>query len=537
VRRRALLAGLTAGLAGLAGCQGLGGSGGRDDPYEVPPRETSTVAGIDPATDAEAPESLSRVVSAQVGPDRKFAVAGPPLSNNPWPGRYTVGFTAGPRPSGPATVRIQFTSTADRPREYEFGPSPPFSNYWSVRTGSDGSPRGLLLVPIDDRPFPYGDLVPEQPSYGRWEANESLGKPDGTPEERTIELDPGQSISGEYALLIDPEADWSTSRATYAFEGADWTVASLAVSTWDPGLQRRFGSRFEGRSVPDLPYSAPIRWFHRLEDDDPPVYLDPTRERVESIPAVLSPTVENYTLDVVEVGRRTLFKLRDGTWYPIGPLPVERGRPRSLAPGGSLRGELDVNDEARSETARSPTTFLGLGGGLYAVAAPAYGVSSGPPRDEPVVLEPRSVSSGDPQESTRGDPAILAALIEFDRYEAYVTPLDSAELVSQEGGTATVRLGTQGDGDPDGDGSAVLTVDRSSDADPALKLIPEQVLQLSALRTALANFVRDIETVRVLADEWTVRRPIEAFGDGYRIRFDFEGTTYVARWRRRTGDE
>jgi hypothetical protein len=536
VRRRALLAGLTGGLAGIAGCQGLGGSDSRDDTYEVPTRETSTVPGIDPSVDSDAPGSLSRAVSARVGPDRNFAIATPPLSDNPGPGRYVVGFTGGPGPSTPAKVWIEFTATADRPREYEFGPSPPFSNYLGVRSGSDGSPIGYVLVPTDDRPFPYEDPVPDEPTDGQWTATAPLESPDEPIRGRTVELDPGESIAGEYALLAPPGDSITPNRAAYAFEGDEQTAPSLTVSTWDPGVRDPVSSRFEERSVPELPYSAPTRWFHRVDDDDPPVYLTPSRERIDLASFVTVPTVENYTLRSVGVGRRALFKLEEGTWYPIGPLPIDRATPEFLAPGGSREWEVTGRNDGESEVSTgssSSATFNSLGEGLYAVAATAYGVPSEVTEGGPLVLDP-----GTAREVSRSGRTVLAALFELSGYEAYVFAPDDAELLSREAGTVTVRLGEQSGEDREGGDPAELIVEPATTADPSLKLIAEQVLQLFALRTALANFGfgDEVERVVVLADEETVRRPIEAFGEGYRISFKFEGTAYEAKWRRRTGD-
>lgn len=537
MRRRALLGALTGGLAGLAGCQGFGGgSDGRDTPYDVPPRETTTetttepIPGVDPSVDPDPVDPPVRTVSTQVGAGRSLAIADWPLSRYPGQGRYTVGFTTPPSLTTPATVFVAFTSTTDQPREYEFGPSPPFSNYLGVRTDGDQPRPGLVLVPMDGRPFPYDDPTPGVPTNGRWVATEGLGSPTGEVEARSVELAPGESVVGKYLLLRYPGAGEFPRRVTYSFGNGGWAEPTLSISVWDPTLRTARQSRFEDRTLPDLPYVEPTQWYHRNGGEEGTAYLEPPRERVELPRAVLSPTVENFSSVTVGADVLSLFKYRDGRWYRVAPLEREATSPRYVAPGGSLGWVVSVNNDPESNASTDPsvpsTTVPRLGAGVYAVGTVASGISERSNTTAPVLLgsEVRAQSFGD--EST-----VLGALVELAGSSLELERSPNATFVDREDDVVTLRLeppGTPQDWSP----TTVLNVVlRSSEYEAGEGLIPEQVYQMLALRNALASFEGDVEAVRVRTSEALARRPMRAFGDGNLLRFSYEGATYLGRAR------
>lgn len=104
----------------------------------------------------------------------------------------------------PARIRFEFTNVSEQRQEYGFGFSPPFSPYPADHLDADAA---LLVLP-DDRehitPHEGSQFVPEEPTDGCWRARTGYGANDIG---RGRELDPGETLSGEYTLLASPEGD------------------------------------------------------------------------------------------------------------------------------------------------------------------------------------------------------------------------------------------------------------------------------------------------------------------------------------------
>jgi hypothetical protein len=536
MKRRTFLGAATAGVAGLAGCQGFG-SDGRDSTYGVPARETTTdrtttIPGIEPTVDPEPFDPLTRAVSRALGNERRIAFADEPLSSHPGPGRYRVGFSSKPTLSSPATVWIEFENTGESSLGYDFGPSPPFSNYWASGTKPGSSGRTLLLVPVDDRPFPYGDLVPEAPTNGRWVATDALGTPEGSVDSNPVELAPGESIVGEYALLWHPDADDQTPWGTFVFSGAEWTPSEIAVSMWPPDERIRPNSRFGSDDLPsysELPFDPPTSWLHRWSSDDPPVYLSPGRQRRELPFTVMVPAVENYSVATLTVDGWFVAKYHGGDWKPIAPFGPELwADERVVPPGGSFGWELTVDNEGNgeSETSRSTRTLSDVGGGYYAIGAFVDGVPTEPLVDRPVVLSGPPGGSP-PLPTERSAVTAIVELVDFGRANP-VSPTADATLTERSEGTAVVDLDR--DARETGTDPAAFVLEAGAAGSDATELIAEQINQLPALRNAVAFFEEGTETVRVRTDSWTAGRPIVAYGSDGSLAFSYEAREFTGRF-------
>lgn len=551
MRRRSLLAALSGGLAGLAGCQGVTGGGRREGTFGVPPTETpsdpggsgdpqgegteTTPPGIDPHALPEPPGSARRAVTRSFGPARRLVLAGDPGSTVPAGGRLTAAFLRPPTGEGPARVWIAFENVADERREFVFGPSPPFSHYWARRADDPHGRRAFLLVPDDDRRFPYDGVVPEATTDGRWEAADRLGTPTGPVDQHRIALDPGESITGTYSLLVHPYTGPLPERGTYRFDGAPWTQSKLAMALYDPSLADPGESRFRAdHPVGLLPGHGETRWYHRVAaaEDPPGVFLRPERERVEIGEESVEFALENYTVGTVRAPDWYLFKRHGDDWREIGPrgdpaLEGERLR-RSIPPGGRhLAGFSPFRSSAPDGGfARPGSRFVGLGGGTYAVRFDGVGSPETDPAGTVVVEDV------DDRERTTADwptgPA-PAALLELVGPPAELAPTRDVAETTREGSTVTVRVDARFGGDP-ADGPE-LVVHRAGPG-RGRDLITEQVMQFPALRNALTAFEEGVETVRVVTSGYRARAPVASLaegGDGFALVYGGNRYEVVAR--------
>lgn len=545
MRRRSLLAALSAGLAGLAGCQGMASDGRRKGTFDVPPTETpagtdeprttrdeppETPPGIDPRTGREVPGGARRSVTG-FGSRRRLVVEDGPLSSAPEKGRLTVGFLRPPTREAPARLWVALTNASDGRWRFEFGPSPPFSNYWASPVGPLAEERSLLLVPDDDRRFPYGDLVPETPTNGRWEATDDLGTPTGPVGKHRIALDPGESIAGTYRLLVHPDAGSLPARGVYEFAGLPWTESSLVLSAFDPHFSDPGSSRFPAdRSVPDLPGPGGTRWYHRAAGGSTPwIYLRPERERLRIGEASTDLTVVNDARWTVQPGDLHLYKHHDGEWRRIAPWESELrvdlgGTTRHVPPGGRSTGRFVParSTEFDPEQVGEGQRVGGLGSGLYAASLGPV-ETDGPRADTPAVIT--NAGDGDPTTTPDGSGTLLAALLELTGDPVGLSFTGDVAEVSREGSTATVRVDGRFGGAPAA--GPELVVRRGGE--PQVSLITEQVNQFPALRNALAAFEEGVGTVRVATAEGRVDRPLELLGPGSgRVGFVHDGRAYEA---------
>jgi hypothetical protein len=536
------MAAATAGLAGIAGCQELvpiGSDSERANTYDVPTREPtdrpttqtteagSGIPGVNPGPQSDAVERTTRSVLRELSPSRRLVLFCRPGTASSTDGRYTVGFASPPTSGSPGTVYVQFTATADSTREYEFGPSPPFSNYRARPVDDPSEDRGFLLVPNDGRPFPYGDLIPETPRDGRWVATGGAGAPEGDPETGPVTMAPGESILGKYALLQPRDAGALPERWEYRFDTAPWSELELGFSLWDPDLASKPISRFTD-AEPPFPAAEGTEWFHRSYPDRPRVYVEPLRERVEFGTAGAS--FDNYAAVPASVDRWALAKAQDGAWRPIGP-PDPRGKLEgTVAPGTTRQVEFAVEDDVRTATVNNPrtmrTTFTGLRPGVYAVGFSVGGIPESPTRNVPLRIDPGGPAGTGRDGSPRGPPGLYAALIEIVGDLAELTPTVDANVVERADGVVTVELTPEGL-EFDRDRKEKLVVVRGAPGDPP-RLILEQVMQYPALRNALAYVEPGVKRVEVVTAPRLARQPVEFLELDPLQGFEYDGERFAA---------
>jgi len=374
------------------------------------------------------------------------------MSTTPAGGRLTAGFVVPPSESNPGRVWIGFENVTDERREFEFGPTPPFSNYWA---SSDGHQRTLLLVPDDGRRFPYGDLIPDEPTDGQWVTKRHLGKPTGSVGGRLVELEPGESLIGEYALLVHPDGVDRDPPAVHSFE-ASGAPTTLGMAEWTRRAVTPGPSRFEaGRTPPQLPTGDRTDWFHAARNAAiTRPFLEPGVETLEP-PAETTLFLRNPSFDVLTARSATLFERDEGGWRRVGswePLddrdPAreperDRGRDRNrqgrwVAPGQTTRARLNVQAAGDNEGGEGPGTgeeegpVLALSPGLYAVqfgTGPLYPSASLSPlvvagRDSiPSLSSPRSSVTTLDDESDDGRTMYGESSARDDRQVAYAALL------------------------------------------------------------------------------------------------------------------
>lgn len=494
----------------------------------------TTIRGVDPGKRIAVPDAARRAVTSEPGPARQFVLTERTLTTTRASGRLTAGFLEPPSPAGPARLWIRFTNSSGRRGPFDFGPSPPFSHYWATRVGGRPDERAFLLVPDDDRPFPYEGVVPDVRTEGRWVAADRLGTPEGSVEEYTISLDPGESIAGTYSLLVHPDAVPLPERGVYQFDGGFWTEGSLGLSVFRPSLSEPGTSRFDpGREVPPFRDGFPTRWYHRTSaQESATTFLRPGTERLRIDEDEAGLAVENYAPWTVRVGPWYLFKRHRGEWRRIAPWgpadPPDGVGPvmtRPVPPGGRVRRSFVPGGSTGSD----PESYApglrvgGLGAGTYALRVRPVEVG-GPGPDVPVAVDEDGPARG----ATGVRRVALAALLELTGPAAEVT-LDADRVeVTRDGPTVTVRgEGRYGRKPAVGPELVVRRVEAAGDAPT---LLTEQVNQFPALRNALAVFEDGVETVRVATASSRVRSVLDRLApDADRLRFVHRDRAYEAR--------
>jgi hypothetical protein len=126
----------------------------------------------------------------------------------------------------PARVRVRFTNTGEREREFDFGDPPPFAAYFARQQGGEAR---LYLLPPDGRGFnpEFPDeryVLPERPTEGCWRA---LDEPSFNAMAVPRTLAPGESIVREYLLLSDPAQEGCFPPGAYRFVG--WGGQAFAI--------------------------------------------------------------------------------------------------------------------------------------------------------------------------------------------------------------------------------------------------------------------------------------------------------------------
>ncbi|PSQ16654.1 hypothetical protein BRD00_10360 [Halobacteriales archaeon QS_8_69_26] len=496
--------------------------------------DPTTVQGVDPREGVEVPDAARRAVTSRSGPTRRLVLTERVLTETQQFGRLTAGFLAPPTSEGPARVWIRFTNASEYRRPFEFGPSPPFSHYWATEVEGSNENRAFLLVPDDDRPFPYDGVMPESSTEGRWVGAGRLGTPDGPIDEYRISLDPGESIAGTYSLLVHPERFSLPDRGVYRFDGGYWTEGSLGLSVFDPDLWSTGGTRFDpARTLPSLPGATETRWYHRVaaRTPTPATFLEPDAERVRIGEGETELAVENYAPQTVRLSTWSLHKRHGDDWKRIVPWRprdregAERTPARPLPPGERSAATLVPvgPDETDPDPYAPGLRVEGVGAGTYAFGIRAHDLD-GPGPDAPV-----TVGQGDRENPFPGDDTVaLAALLEFTGPAAAVTPTGDVVDVSTDGTTVTVRVDSVTTSDPVVGPELVVTPVETPDG--AVELITEQVNQFPALRNALAAFEEGVSEVRVVTSRFRVRSVLDSLApEADRLRFVHEGRTFEAR--------
>ncbi len=460
MRRRRLLAALGAGVAGLSGCSGSGGDGPSVTPAPVPEDAPTT------ATPQPEPAGASVI---------EFPESGLTASLFPTTLRTRslvteLSFLGPPTPQGPARVSVVLTNMGDRLGAFRFGVVAP--------EGSD-----LLLVPteshpgVDPRSAPDAERTPD----GCWRLSEPVPS---LPLTDQVQLPPGGSLAGEYALVAPAESGCPLP-GQYGFGTGERSVTVALWPTDSPGP--RGESRFAGRSVP--PLGPETAWYHEATSTTP-VTVRPDAERT-AVPGEIEFRLVNRSREAIQGNGWGLHKLVDGRWYPIRPAVFDEFS-RTVPPGDELAWRfrfLGRRPNPRA-VARLPLSAGPLGGGTYAFV-PDY----------------------------HDDGRLYAALFELQGSPVTVTPATGL-VVERSGGVVEVRSPSTT--------QPMWTVRlRPTDRAPTLRLIPEQLLQprYRVFRNSLPLFDDSVITVLL----HTGRSAVEAAlgRGGQETIIEYQGERYA----------
>jgi hypothetical protein len=510
VRRRHLLAALTAGAGALAGCSTFGGSSDgpetatetpshRATPTDRPPTgtDTPTATSTEPPGDGEGLGDLgtASIVDLQTV-SRTYSLT--PLQYRSDDGAAVrMRFASTATADGPATVEATLRNANDFANTFRLEWTPPFGRLRSqnphplgARHAGDHSYEvGLVFAPT-----PNHDLVDDPPDVERAEDGHWRLAGSQFPEfpERT-RLEPDETVSGEYAL-VGRKSGVGDGRPSGAYEFVRADARNLRVTVWEtesPGPDEQ--SRFAGASVPPLPIETETAWFHEA-DSNTPTFVRPAVEQT-ALPARVEFTFVNRSREATSCGHWNLYKLRDARWFHVGPAVHSLGC-RSVAPGGATRWPFRMANDAMAPARGDGHAFPFLGGGRYAAVA-GYGHAthqSGALFD----VDAPTVDVGPTQDvTTERESDIVTATSERWRKAPKSESRTRTELALERGGRAEHRF------------------------------IPEQVMQRRnrGLRNTLALASSDVERVVLRTDDSTASRAV-GYGDSA-LRFWYGGEEYV----------
>ncbi|MFC6953385.1 hypothetical protein [Halorubellus litoreus] len=492
MRRRALLAALTASASATAGCSMLDDSERPRETFAVSDTttESTTEMSFDPPS-----EGVSRGFAVPGNDDHRVAITVP--SSIPDDVAVTLGFTTVPSSDDPATVyaRVQVLESADQPVELAAGATPPLSAYRGVHETEDGSTRPMFLVPRRAG-APFDALV--RRDQGCWRPKLPVGPEDATTGTRT--LAPGDAFEREYYLVTPWANDRCLHPGTYRFQAdAGWGFSVCSFTREQPG-----DSAYADVDVPSLPGFASTRWYHEANAD---LFLRPRSEQfgLPSTTARFALYNQTYRRIVVDESAWALYKLEDDRWYPIAPLTGRADAPgdRPVYPGTTSTVALSLHTDADAPSDDDRRAVGGLGQGRYALAYPA---TLALPGDNP--------GSGRP----------TAALF---------TLVGNPPRVD---GTGAVDHATDRDGvrhlhtTPDESAVATLRLERLADDADAVPLITEQVLQRDALRNAIVELraASDVDAVVYHTEPSDVVQTVAWIDpDSSGLTFTYDGDAYA----------
>jgi hypothetical protein len=397
------------------------------------------------------------------------------------------GFGRPGTPKAPARLLLTLVNTGDRTVQVHHDTVP-----GRLRTPQGDARAYLLPDPAEDH-REMRDRV--------WFDGEWRGRPSGQ-SAGTVTVPPEEFRTLEYVLVAGPEGP-PFPVGTYAFvTGFGWEFTLGVWRTDAPGPDGR--SHFADETIPDLPTSAPTRWFHRA-DRTTEVYLRPAAERITladdgtTLPVALFN--HSATTLVGNPSEHELLKLHDGTWYHVAPAAVEPDEGH-LPRGASVETRFELHhgrpDGDRPSWKRDDVSDddadlvpVGhLGGGRYAIR---FGM-------------------GRPGRSERH-----AALLDVTAPSVELSP-DPELRVSDPASTRPV-----GWLDPSGGlFDAFVTVTRT-DTTADRTVIAEQVMQDRVLRNTIPLFGEGTEIVELHTRDPVADRLLEPRAT---LRLSFRGTTY-----------
>lgn len=489
--RRSFLVTLAAGTTGLTGCSAITGRN------RTPTHQTQS------ATPSESPSPSTTPTKTQPGaappPDWAAILSSDDLSIysiidlETLPRTYSLVPTRYWSNDG-AKVQMVFAATAtqDHPPRVvaSFTNENPFENTFLLdwtppfgRLGSDHprppdrqySPRyvtyrdTLAFVPTARH-----QLVDDPPKVTHADDGTWRFKDEGTagwlPER--VRMESGETFYGEYYVAGHPEGA-GNGRPTGIYEFSRGQEGDIQINVWDterPGPYRT--SRFQGMSVPQIPRTESLAWYHEA-DSGTKSFVNPSTEQSE-LPAAIDFTFINHAKTSTGCGHWNLYKLHQGRWFHLGPY-LHTADCRNLLPGGAKTWTIHAFHGVGLE-AREASAFGHLGGGRYAAVA-GYG---------------HETSSS-------------AALVELIAGQIIIEPTDD---ITTERSNGTVTVTSPRWKDDQHPLSATVTVTRAERAEHLV--IPEQVMTTrsegkrltNAIRNTVPFFDESVEKVVFRTDEW-----------------------------------
>jgi hypothetical protein len=503
MKRRALLASLSASLVAVAGCNdadtttdpGSTDEPGDGTPTDQPPGDTPTPGGETPTDTPDDDNDGLGIGAASIVDletvNRTYALTSLRYRTDDH-ASVRLKFSATATTEQPATVEATLTNENDFENTFRLDWTPPFGELASDpphpmgERGTEHTFRSsLVFAPTENHDLVEEGADIERDEDGHWRLT---GEP--LPElPETVRLEPGESVEGEYALVGRVEGE-GRPPGVYEFSRAGESPVSVTVWETDaPGPESE--SRFAGDSVPALPGDSETAWYHDA-DAGTPTFVRPSVERTD-LPASVEFTFVNRSRDSTSCGHWTFYKLQDGEWFSLGPY-VQTADCRVVSPGG-----------AKTWTARAATgemapcdarQFEFLGGGRYAAVA-GYGHAT-----------PRS-----------------GALVEFDAPEVSVVPTDDVTSERSDGTVTATADRWRNAPDDEHRSRRHLVLEPTAEAEQ--RYIPEQVMRqrFRGLRNTLAFVGPDVERVVLRTDDRIVDN-VTGYDQGSRS-FEFEGQAYT----------
>jgi len=503
MKRRALLASLSASLVTVAGCNEANTTD--TDPTDRPKNPTPT----DHPSGTDTPTPGGQTPTDTPDDDNDgLGIGAASIVDLETVNRTYALTSLGYRTDDHASVHLQFsaTATAEQPATVEatlknentfentfrLDWTPPFGELASDtphamgERGSDHTYRaGLVFAPTANHDLVEEGTDIERDEGGHWRlTDESLPE---LPE--TVRLGPGETVDGEYALVGRMEGEGRPPGVYEFSRGGEWPVSITVWETDAPGPESE--SRFAGASVPALPGEGEAAWYHEA-DAGTPTFVRPSVERTD-LPASIEFTFLNRSRDSTACGHWTFYKLQDGEWFRIGPY-MHTSDCRVVSPGGAKTWSVRA---ATGEMAPCDgRQFEFLGGGRYAAVA-GYGHAT----------------------SRSG------ALVDFNAPEASVVPTD--DVTSERSNGTVTATSDRWRNAPDDEHRSRRQLVLESTAAAEQRYIAEQVMRrrFRGLRNTLAFVGSDVERVVLRTDD-RVADDVTGYDQGSRS-FEFEGQAYT----------